>query len=142
MAQDAGNEKTQHHTATTQPRPHDNGEQAMTRHDGTAADGMSSRVATVALVGLGAALIEVELIPGMLIGVAAMLAPNVLPKLGRGLRPFVKGAVRAGYALTERAKETMAEAGEQLQDIVAEVRSEQGTPSAHPATGAEHPKHS
>lgn len=90
-----------------------------------------NKALTVAAVGVAAALIEVELIPGMLIGVAAMLAPNLLPKVGNGLRPLIKGAVRAGYSVAERTKETFAEAGEQLQDIVAEVKAEQnGSPVA------------
>lgn len=88
---------------------------------------LSSKLATVAAVGIGAALIEVELIPGMLLGVAAMLIPNLLPRLGNGIRPIVKGAVRAGYSVAERTKETVAEASEHFQDIVAEVRSEQNT---------------
>src|ERR1035437_5606514 len=82
---------------------------------------LGSRMATVAVVGLGVALIEVEWIPGMLIGIAAMLAPNLLPRVGNALRPMLKGAVRAGYALAERARETVSEASEQIQDIVAEV---------------------
>ena len=85
---------------------------------------LGSKLATVAAVGLGVALIEAELIPGMLIGIGAMLAPNLLNRFGAGLRPLVKSAVRAGYALVEQAKETMAEASEQYQDIVAEVHSE------------------
>ena len=93
---------------------------------------LASKVATVAVVGLGLALIEVELIPGMLIGVAAMLAPDLLPRMGNALRPMLKGAVRAGYALAEKTRETVSEASEQFQDIVAEVRSEQGA-SAEPA---------
>src|ERR1700687_2899941 len=68
---------------------------------------LGSRLATVAAVGIGVALIEAELIPGMLIGVGAMLAPKLLNRFGSGLRPLVKGAVRAGYALVEQAKETM-----------------------------------
>ena len=107
----------------------------------TATDGngstLASKAATVAVVGLGAALIEAELIPGILIGVAAMLAPNLLPKVGNGLRPIVKGIVKAGYTLTERARETFAEAGEQMQDIVAEVRAEQHT--GMPSTAAPEP---
>ena len=87
---------------------------------------LGSKVATVALVGLGAALIEVELIPGILLGVAAMMAPDIMPKLGRILRPMVKGTVRAGYAFAERTREVVAEAGEHMDDIVAEVRSESG----------------
>ena len=94
-----------------------------------------SKLATVAAIGIGVALIEAELIPGMLIGIAAMLAPNFLPKLGSGLRPLLKGAVRAGYAFVDRTKETVAEASEQLQDIVAEVKSEQRPEPAVAAPG-------
>ena len=60
----------------------------------------------------------------MLLGVAAMLAPDIMPKLGRILRPLVKGTVRTGYSFAEKAREMVAEAGEHLDDIVAEVRSE------------------
>lgn len=102
------------------------------------ADGLASKAATVAIIGLGIALIEVELIPGMLLGVAAVLAPNLLPKLGRAIRPLLKGAVRAGYAMAERTRETVAEAGEHLQDIVAEVKSE----SASDQEGGTHHQHS
>ena len=84
----------------------------------------------MAAVGVAAALIEVDLIPGMLIGVAAMLAPNLLPKIGNGLRPLIKEAVRAGYNVASKAKETVAEAGEQFQDIVAEVKAEEHVPAA------------
>ncbi len=92
------------------------------RQDGV--NPLGSKVATVALVGLGAALIEVELIPGILLGVAAMMAPDIMPKLGRILRPMVKGTIRAGYAFAEKSREMVAEAGENIDDIVAEVRSE------------------
>jgi hypothetical protein len=99
-----------------------------------------SRLATVAAVGIGVALIEAELIPGMLIGIGAMLAPNLLNRVGAGLRPLIKSAVRAGYSIAEQTKETLAEASEQYQDIVAEVRSEHegaerhaGSPPAAPA---------
>jgi uncharacterized membrane protein len=46
-------------------------------------------VATAATIGVviaGAALLEVALIPGVLIGGTAVLAPQYLPKLGRGVR--------------------------------------------------------
>ena len=85
---------------------------------------LGSRIATVAVVGLGAALIEAELIPGILIGAAAMLVPGLAPRLGKALRPLVKQTIRAGYAVAGRARESMAEMGEQMQDIVAEVKSE------------------
>jgi Protein of unknown function (DUF5132) len=86
---------------------------------------MADKALTVAAVGVAAALIEVELIPGMLLGVAAMLAPNLLPKVGNALRPVVKSAVRAGYNVAAKTRESVAEASEQFQDIVAEVKSEQ-----------------
>ncbi len=95
-----------------------------------------SQIATVAAIGIGAALIEAELIPGILIGMAAMLAPRIFPRLGNALRPLVKSAVRAGYALADKTKELAAETSEQLQDIVAEVKSE-GETTARPAGAAE-----
>ncbi len=99
---------------------------------------MGSRIATVAAIGIGAALIEVELIPGILIGMGAVLAPKIFPRLGNALRPLVKSAVRAGYALADKTKELAAETSEQLQDIVAEVKSESdatGKPAGAAETG-------
>ncbi len=87
---------------------------------------LGNKIATVAVVGLGVALIEAELIPGLLLGVAAMMVPDLFPRLGQTLRPLVKGTIRAGYAMADRARETMAEAGEQVEDIVAEVKAEHG----------------
>jgi len=54
----------------------------------------------------------------------AIAAPVILPALGTGLRPLVKAVVRGGIMVYDTLKETVAEAGEQLSDIVAEVRSE------------------
>lgn len=85
---------------------------------------LGTKIATVAAIGIGAALIEAELIPGILIGVGAMLAPKFFPRLGNAIRPLVKGAVRAGYALADKTRELAAETSEQFQDIVAEVKSE------------------
>lgn len=93
-----------------------------------------SKIATVAAIGVGAALIEAELIPGILIGIGAMLAPKVFPKLGNSIRPLVKGIVRAGYSVVDKSREMAAEAGEQFQDIVAEVKAESEAP-APAATG-------
>jgi len=101
---------------------------------------LGSRIATVAAIGIGAALIEAELIPGILIGIGAMLAPKLVPKLGSALRPLVKSAVRAGYALVDKGRELAAETGEQLQDIVAEVKAEheQAAASASPDSNSGH----
>ena len=85
---------------------------------------LGSRVATVAVIGLGAALIEVDLIPGMLIGAAAVLAPNFLPKLGNAMRPLLKTMMKAGFAFAAKTRESIAEAGEHFQDIMAEAKAE------------------
>jgi uncharacterized membrane protein len=45
--------------------------------------------ATIGVVVAGAALLEMALIPGLLIGGTAVLAPEYLPKLGRGVRSLL-----------------------------------------------------
>jgi hypothetical protein len=86
--------------------------------------GIGSYIGTVGLVGLGLAFIEEELLAGMVIGVAAMAFPKLIPRLGTVLRPALKTVVRAGYDVAARTRETVAEVGEQFQDVVAEVRAE------------------
>jgi hypothetical protein len=81
-------------------------------------------LATAALVGVGLAIVEPELIPGMLIGVGVTLAPKLVPALGGVLRPMVKGIVKAGYGAAVTVREAVAEAGENIEDIVAEARAE------------------
>ncbi|MCW7538728.1 DUF5132 domain-containing protein [Aquabacterium sp. A7-Y] len=81
-------------------------------------------VGTAVAVGVGAALIEAELIPGILIGAGAVLLGKMFPQVGQTLRPVVKTVMRAGLAVTDKAREMAAEAGEQVQDMVAEVQTE------------------
>ena len=75
-------------------------------------DDIVAKAATIAVVGVGVALISAELIPGMLIGVAAAFLPGVGPKM----RPFLKNTVKAGYGAMRKTREMMAEASEQMQD--------------------------
>lgn len=98
-------------------------------------------LATAALVGVGAALIEPALIPGILIGAGALLAPKLLPNVGGMLRPLVKGVVKAGYSATMAAREMVAQAGEEVEDLVAEARAEHERSSARrqeQSAGQEH----
>lgn len=88
-------------------------------------------IAAVTLVGVGVALIEPELIPGMLLGAGALLAPKVLPAVGKMLRPMVKGVVKAGYSAAVAVREAVAEAGEQIEDMVAEARAEHEAGDGH-----------
>jgi uncharacterized membrane protein len=50
--------------------------------------------ATIGVIAAGVALLEVALIPGMVIGGAAVLAPKYLPKLGRRLQPLFNSTAR------------------------------------------------
>lgn len=88
--------------------------------------GEAAGVATAAAIVVGAALIEVELIPGLIIGAGAILLGKLFPELGGYVRPAVKSAVRAGFSMSQKAREVMAEASEQVHDLVAEVKHEQG----------------
>jgi len=88
-------------------------------------DDMVAKVAIAGAIGLGAALIEASLIPGILIGAAAVLAPKYLPGLRDGMRPLLKSTVRGVYKLSEKTREALAEAQEQVQDIMAEARHEE-----------------
>jgi hypothetical protein len=58
-----------------------------------------------------------------------ILAPIVAPALARGLRPLAKRAIKGYLTLADRARERLAETNEQLQDLVAEARSEYETES-------------
>jgi Protein of unknown function (DUF5132) len=80
--------------------------------------------ATVVVVGLGAAVFEAALLPGLVLGVAAMWAPKYFPKMGEALNPLLRSTVRGAYKLGHKTKEVMAEAQEQFHDIAAEVHAE------------------
>ena len=110
----------------------------------TGLDGEGRSLATAALVGVGVAILEPEFIPGILIGAGAVLAPKILPALGGLVRPLLKGVIKAGYSAAVSVREVVAEAGEEMEDLVAEARAEHeaangaGAPAEQPA--AEEPK--
>ncbi len=85
---------------------------------------MNKTIATVAVVAVGAALFETALLPGLALGVAAVAAPKYLPKLSAALNPLFKSTVRGTYKFAQKSKEMFAEAHEQVNDIVAEVKAE------------------
>jgi hypothetical protein len=86
--------------------------------------GINKTVATVVVVAAGAALLEAALLPGLVLGVAAVAAPKYLPKLGAALNPLFKSAVRGTYKLQQKSREMFAEAHEQIHDTLAEVKAE------------------
>ena len=81
-------------------------------------------VATVGVIGVGVAVFEAALLPGVVLGVAAMMVPKFAPKLGSALSPMFKSTVRGVYKIGQKTKEFVAETHEQVQDIVAEVDAE------------------
>ncbi len=71
---------------------------------------------------------------GVLLGFgAAMVGTKLGPATGETLRPIAKALVKGALVVSDRARELAAEAGEQLGDLVAEVRAEAATA---PAPGA------
>jgi hypothetical protein len=59
---------------------------------------------------------------------ATVLAPVLVPILTVAGRPLVKSLVKGGVILYERGRETVAGAGEVMEDLIAEVRSEMEQP--------------
>ncbi|HXX58011.1 MAG TPA: DUF5132 domain-containing protein [Thermodesulfovibrionales bacterium] len=66
-----------------------------------------------------------NVVTGLAIGIgAAVLAPAVLPVIASVAKPVAKAAIKGGIILFEKGKEAFAEAGEVVEDLVAEVKSE------------------
>src|SRR5262249_3924800 len=75
---------------------------------------MVATVATVAVVGIAAAAFEAALLPGIVLGVAAVAAPKYVPKIGAALNPLFRSTVRGAYKIGQKTKEMLAEAHEQV----------------------------
>ena len=77
--------------------------------------------------------------PNALVGIGVvLLAPVIIPAVAGGLRPVVKTLVKGGVMVTDKLNAAVAEAGEQFDDLMAEVRAEmtEGVPAAE-GPGAE-----
>jgi hypothetical protein len=79
-------------------------------------------------------------VPSVLVGIGvALVAPVVVPALAAGMRPLAKAVIKGGMIVYDKGAEVLAETGEQLSDLVAEVRSEldaTGTAAANTAASA------
>lgn len=62
-------------------------------------------------IGLGAAVLAAAIVPA-------------LPALARAGRPAARAAIKSGLVLIEKGREVMAEATEDFEDLLAEVRAE------------------
>lgn len=65
---------------------------------------------------------------------AAVLAPILLPPVGRAGRPLAKSLVRGAMQLYDKGREVVAVAGESMQDIMAEIRAENAVAAASPGS--------
>jgi len=66
-----------------------------------------------------------NIVTGLAIGIGtALVAPQVIPALAGVVKPLAKAAIKGGLVLYEKSKEAVAEAGEMMEDIVAEVKAE------------------
>jgi len=69
--------------------------------------------------------------------VAALIAPVLIPALKRSGRPIAKGLIKGGAALYEKGREATAYAGEMLEDVMAEIQSEQAEKPSESNAGSE-----
>ena len=114
-------------------------EQAIDAAQHSGRDTAIATVATVGVVAVGAVIFEAALLPGLILGAAAALAPEYLPKIGAALNPLFRSTVRGAYKLGQKSREAFAEAQEHFHDIAAEVNAEDGA-KAKATAGASEPK--
>ena|SRR5579872_2819527 len=89
------------------------------------ADDLLASAATIGVVAVGAIIFEAALLPGIALGVAAALAPKYLPKLGDRVQPLIDSTVRSAYKFTRKARATVSEYQERMQDIAAEIHADE-----------------
>lgn len=66
-----------------------------------------------------------NIVVGLTAGLAAtVLAPVVIPVVAMAARPLAKSMLKGGVLLYEKGREALAVAGEEMEDLIAEVRSE------------------
>lgn len=66
-----------------------------------------------------------NILGGLAIGIgASVLAPVVIPVLASVVKPLSKAAIKGGYLLYEKGRETFAEVQEVVEDLVAEAKAE------------------
>src|SRR5262249_54872939 len=99
-------------------------------------DELIATAATVAVVGAGVIIFEAALLPGLVLGIATMLVPKYLPRLGGGLSPLGKATGRGAPKMGQKNRGKGAEAQEHVHDIVAEVDAEGDKKAATPKSSA------
>jgi hypothetical protein len=66
-----------------------------------------------------------NILGGLAIGIgASVVAPVVIPILATVAKPLTKAAIKGGFVLYEKGRETLAEVQEVVEDLVAESKAE------------------
>jgi hypothetical protein len=64
-------------------------------------------------------------VPGLAAGVGAIvLTPLLIPAVAKVGKPLAKAALKGGIVAYEKSRSTFAEAGEAIEDMIAEVKAE------------------
>jgi Protein of unknown function (DUF5132) len=63
---------------------------------------------------------------GLVVGIGAvvLVGPMLLPVVATVAKPLVKGVIKTGMTLYDKGNEVVAEVGEMIEDLMAEVKSE------------------
>jgi len=99
-------------------------------------DELVAAAATVVVVGAGVIIFEAALLPGFVLGIATMLVPKYLPKLGGAVSPVFKSTVRGAYRMGQKTREMVADVHGQVNNIVAEGDAEGDKKAAAPKSPA------
>ena len=66
-----------------------------------------------------------NILGGLAIGIgASVVAPVVIPVLATVVKPLTKAAIKGGFLLYDKGRETLAEVQEVVEDLVAEAKAE------------------
>ncbi|MFY9268289.1 MAG: DUF5132 domain-containing protein [Candidatus Manganitrophaceae bacterium] len=78
-----------------------------------------------------------NILTGLAIGLGAtILAPVVVPVVAAIAKPLAKAAIKGGVLLYEKGRETVAEVGEVVEDLVAEAKMEVAEAQKQPVASA------
>ncbi|HTV31896.1 MAG TPA: DUF5132 domain-containing protein [Methylocella sp.] len=122
------------HDATEQAdhKPEPGSEEPTQETEEAQGDDFTAKVVTIGVVAVGVAVVESALLPGVILGAAAALAPKYFPKLGQRLQPLFNSTVRGAYKLGRKARSAVGEIQERVSDIAAEVKAEEKVLAAEP----------
>ena len=109
--------------AGSEPQPTD--ESPAQEHEEVQGDDFAAKAVTIGAVAVGVAIVESALLPGVVLGAAAALAPKYFPKLGQRLQPLFNSTVRGAFKLGRKARSAVGEIQERVSDIAAEVKAEE-----------------